>query len=187
MHIINMYFKMLSETIFFLHHKTMMKQNLTNYLSFRYCGRRWVNLSVVFVDPDFRWSNSDLLGGRVENAYNRLPIVECGGWQWCLYITWKSLGGFWWRRWWIRNLAEGFFLFFCFVCVFFGWRELVYWNFCLWLYIMDISWILTDVCVLGFEVFGVGLLKNLQGKNSNKTGWCEFILMLSIVFSLFVM
>lgn len=35
---------------------------------------------------------------------------------------------------------------------------------------MDISWILTDVCVLGFEVFGVGLLKNLQGKNSNKTG-----------------
>ena len=36
--------------------------------------------------------------------------------------------------------------------------------------ITDSSWILMDVCVLGFEVFSVGFLKNLQGKPLNKTG-----------------
>lgn len=40
----------------------------------------------------------------------------------------------------------------------------------LFIIITDSSWILMDVCVLGFEVFSVGFLKNLQGKPLNKTG-----------------
>lgn len=40
----------------------------------------------------------------------------------------------------------------------------------LFIIIMDNSWILLDVCVLGFDGFSAAFLKNLQGKALNKTG-----------------